>query len=188
MKVLFVSANSRSEYLDIEREHRILLDLLVSAEHSLRVLPAAGVADLREALRANRKSRDFDVLHFCGHASKEHGLHLRGRGHRPAYFSSKMLKKYLIGSNVRLAVLNACDSEALAVSLSKVIPGAIGTTRVVRDLAARQFSRDFYSALISNSSVHTAFEHALKKQRPCSTPAYILASQELSVADRRISK
>jgi len=173
MDILFVSANSADAYMDIEREHRSLQKLVETGEHSLRVLPAAEVEDLRDALRSNGKEKHFDVLHFSGHITVEEGLQLRGEGRRKDFLSGEMLKELLKGSEIRLVVLNACHSEALATSLSKVVPAAIGTTRKIRDVVARQFTRNFYGALKDNASVKDAFEAALKKQKTSSSPAYI---------------
>jgi CHAT domain-containing protein len=175
MDILFVFANSAEAYMDIEREQRTLQNLTKSEGHSLHVLPAAEIADLQEALSANRKDRSFDILHFSGHATEEKGLHLRGAGRQQAFLSIDHLKALLRDSGIRLVVLNACSSESLALSLSEVVPSVIGTTRKVRDVVARQFTRLFYSALKENATVVEALDAALKEQRTSVIPAYIHA-------------
>lgn len=177
MNILFVSANSANAYMDIEREHRTLQKLVEEGEHSLRVLPAAEVTDLRDALKTNQKEMGFDILHFSGHITAEEGLHFRGAGRRKEILSGEKLKEFLKGSKVKLVVLNACHSEALAVSLSEVVPAAIGTTRKIRDVAARRFTRHFYSALKDDASVTDALQAALKKEKPSSSPAYMHAGR-----------
>ena len=177
MNVLFVSANSRDEYVDIEREHRTLQKLLDAGDHSLRVLPAAEIGDLRDALKANEKESAFDILHFSGHITEKEGLQMRGEGRSKAYLKGEMLVKFLKGSGVKLVVLNACHSEALAVALSEVVPAAIGTTREIRDVAARRFTRYFYTALAADVNVKDAFEAAVKMEKQSSSPAYIYASR-----------
>ncbi len=181
MDILFVSANSANEYIDIEREHRTLQKLVETGGHSLRVLPAAELADLCDALSANKQNNTCDILHFSGHATEDKGLHLRGVGRRKDFLSGRKLKNILKGSGIRLVVLNACHSEALAVSLSKVVPAVIGTTRVIPDLAARSFTQHFYTALKANASVSDAIEAALSKQKPSSSPAYMCAGEDLQV-------
>ncbi len=131
---------------------------------------------MREALDANQKSKSFDILHFSGHATEENGLHLRGAGRQPEFLGVEKLKEFLKDSGVQLVVLNACSSEAVAVSLSEVVPAVIGTTRKVRDVVARQFTRLFYSALKENATVIEAFDAALKEQRTSVNPAYIHAA------------
>ena len=181
MDVLFVSANSRDEYIDIEREHRTLQKLVETGDHSLRVLPAAEIEDLRDALRANEKERAFDILHFSGHVTEEESLQMRGEGRRTEFLSGETLIEFLKGSRVKLVVLNACHSEALAVSLCEVVPAAIGTTRKIRDVAARRFTRHFYSALKDDASAKGAFEAALRKEKPSASPAYIYAGRTIQL-------
>jgi len=185
MDILYVSANSADAYMDIEREQRTLQKLTQSGDHSLRLLPAAELADLREALRANRKDRAFDILHFSGHATEEKGLHLRGPGRQQAFLGVEKLKEYLDGSGVRLVVLNACNSKTVAVSLSEVVPSVIGTTRTVRDVVARQFTRLFYAALKEEATVTEALEAALKEQRTSASPAYIHAAKQTQQVNQR---
>ena len=176
MDILFVSANSADAYMDIEREQRTLQKLTKSDGHSLHLLPAAEINDLQEALSANRKDKAFDILHFSGHATEEKGLHLRGAGRQQVFLAVENLKESLKDSGVRLVVLNACNSEAVAVSLSEVVPAVIGTTRKVRDVVARQFTRLFYSALKENATVIEALDTALREQRTSVSPAYIHAA------------
>lgn len=185
MDILFVSANSADAYMDIEREQRTLQKLTKSGGHSLRLLPAAEITDLREALRANKEDRAFDILHFSGHATEEQGLHLRGAGRQQAFLGVEKLKEFLEDSGVRLVVLNACNSKAVAVSLSEVIPAVIGTTRTVRDVVARQFTRFFYTALKENATVIEALEAALKEQRTSSSPAYMYAAKRTQQVNQR---
>ena len=180
MDILFVSANSRDEYIDIEREHRTLQKLVEAGGHSLRVLPAAEIVDLREAVRSNGREKPFDILHFSGHISEKEGLHLRGKGRRKVTLSGEKLKEFLISSEVRLVILNACHSEALAISISEVVPAVIGATHAIRDVVARQFTRNFYAALNENSTVKDAFEFALKQGKQCS-PAYVRVGQDFAL-------
>ena len=179
MKVLLVTANFRDSYIDIEREHRTLQKLLQIGKHDLQVLPAAEIADLRQALTADKIGRAVDILHFSGHATPEEGLHLRGHGRGRDFLEAKEFKTLLGDAGVRLLMLNACHSDCLAIALGEVVPAVIGTTRAVRDVAARKFTRDFYEALTGNSTIRTAFETALEKQKPAASPAYMCAGEGL---------
>ena len=175
MRILFVSANAADAYIDIEREHRTLQRLAESGCHKLYALPAAEIADVRDALTNSEDGKKFDVFHFSGHATEHEGLHLRGENRRKAFLDCKTLKSYLEDSHVKLIVLNACNSEALAVSLSEVVPAAIGTTRKIRDVVARQFTRNFYGALMDDVCAKTAFDFALQQQKQSAIPAYMHA-------------
>jgi len=180
MDILFVSANSRDQYVDIEREHRSLQKLVEAGGHSLRVLPAAEVVDLRDAVRSNGHEKPFDILHFSGHITEKEGLHLRGKGRQKETFSGEKLKELLTGSEVRLVVLNACHSETLAISISEVVPAVIGAVHLIRDVVARQFTRNFYAALNENSTVKEAFEFALKQGKQ-GRPAYVHVGQDFAI-------
>jgi hypothetical protein len=165
MKILLATANSRNAYIDIEREHRTLSKIAEAGGHSLSVLPAVEISDLRDALARNRERRWFDVLHFSGHATSEHGLHLRGKGRQTTYLGGDILRGYLRDSGISLMVVNACCSESLLVSLGDVVPAVIGATREIRDVAARQFTGNFYRALAEGHNVGKAFDMALSKGR-----------------------
>ena len=180
MRILFASANSAREYIDIEKEHRTLQKLVETGNHSLRLLPAAEVTDLQDALRANKKEIAFDVLHFSGHVTKEEGMLLRGEGRRKEALSGEQLREFLKGAKVKLVVLNACNSGPLAMSISEVVPAAIGTTRVIQDRVARRFTSSFYGALTDDCTVKEAFEAALKTGRRDSLP-YMCAGENLDI-------
>ncbi|MEP0203593.1 MAG: CHAT domain-containing protein [Halioglobus sp.] len=179
MKILLFTANFRDSYIDVEREHRTLQSALTSTSDNLQVLPAAEVADLEKAIARSKKTGGIDVLHFCGHATPEEGLHLRGPARGTEFLKAEQLKAILAGAGVKLVVLNACNTQALAEALTHVVPAAIGTTRPVRDVVARQFTRNFYAALQGNSRAREAFEIALKKQKQAATPAYLYAGLDL---------
>ena len=175
MRILFASANSAHAYMDIEREHRTLQKFADGGGCSLRALPAAEIEDLSQALRAPGHGGRYDIFHFSGHITGERGLELRGNGRAREILGGQRLASMLAGSGIKLAVLNACQSAWLANLLSEVVPAAIGTTRKVRDVAARQFTRDFYGALTDGMGVESAFCTALKRQKQSATPAYMHA-------------
>lgn len=165
MRILFVTANSPKAYLDIEREHRALLDVAREGKHSLTILPAAQIDDLREALKPEEGEESFDVLHFSGHATKREGLKLRGKGKGEADLDAADFRGFLEGSGVKLVVLNACESQPLAQAAATVVPAAIGTTKKVADWAARRFTTNFYAALNEHRTVHGAYEAAARQAK-----------------------
>ena len=182
MRILLVTANCANAYLDIEREHRSLQRIAEAGGHSLSVLPAAEVADLRDALVTNRAGDGYDVLHFSGHATREDGLILRAEGRRRATVGGEVLSQYLRGSGVRLVLLNACCSESLLESLSDVVPVVIGAIRDIRDVVARQFTGNFYAALNEGATDRMAFETALAKGKKGS-PAYCRVGRDIRLTD-----
>jgi hypothetical protein len=182
MRILLVTANCANAYIDIEREHRSLQRIAAAGGHSLSVLPAAEVADLRDALATNKAGDGYDVLHFSGHATREDGLILRAKGRRKATIGGEVLGQYLKGSGVRLVLLNACCSESLLESLSEVVPVVIGAIRDIRDVVARQFTCNFYGALNAGATDRVAFETALAKGKKGS-PAYRRLGRDIRLTD-----
>jgi len=180
VKVLLATANSRDLYIDVEREHRALQQILSHASTELQVLPAVEVGDLSDVLTANGETGHIDILHFCGHATPDKGLHFRGPGRKFDFVAAKQLSSLLKDARIQLVVLNACNTQALAESITDVVPAAIGTTRLVRDVAARQFTRSFYQALAKKYTFREAFEKAVKEQKTTATPGYIYAGVDQS--------
>lgn len=180
MKILFVSANSSHAYMDIEREHRSLQQFSETGGHTLSVLPAAEIGDVREALNSGNKQPAFDILHFSGHVAENARLELRGSGRRRDYLDGATLKEFLRDSDVKLVVLNACNSGELATSICEVVPAAIGSTHAIRDVVARQFTRNFYAALNEVAYVKSAFEIAIKQGKQ-GNPAFLRAGKDVAI-------
>lgn len=178
MRILFVFANSANDYIDIEREHRTLQRIVDAGNHSLSVLPAAELADLRDALKGNARKDGFDILHFSGHATEEKGLIMRAKGRKNAALTGTMLRELLRGSGVQLVVINACSGESLLEEISDAVPAAIGATRAIRDVSARRFTASFYDALSTSATVSQAFELALSIGRK-GTPQYVRVGRDL---------
>ena len=182
MRILLVTANCANAYIDIEREHRTLQRIADAGGHSLSILPAAEVTDLRDALATDRARPPFDILHFSGHATPDEGLILRAKGRHKATIGGAVLGKYLQGSGVRLVVLNACCSESQLEALSEVVPVVIGATRNIRDVVARQFTGNFYGALNEGATDRVAFETALAKGKK-GKPAYRRVGRDIRLTD-----
>ena len=183
MRILFVTANSANDYIDIEREHRTLQKIVEAGSGSIHILPAAEPADLQEALRANSKAC-FDILHFSGHATEEEGLILRGQGRGKEALSGDAFREMLSGSGVKLVVLNACGSESTLATIVDSVPMAIGAVREVRDVVARQFTGNFYRALIEGATVREAFDISIEKGKK-GVPAYACMGRDLCLDNVR---
>lgn len=183
LNILFFYANSADAYMDLEREHRNLQRLADAGNHRLTVLPAAEVADLRGALAAGAPADRFDVLHFSGHVTTEDGLKLRGEGRTFDYLDGEDFRAVLRNTGIKLVLLNACSSARLAESLLDIVPTVIGAQNRVRDVVARQFTRNFYSALNAGSAARTAFDSAIGKGRQ-GLPAYAFAGADDPFAAR----
>jgi CHAT domain-containing protein len=99
------------------------------------------------------------VLHFSGHGSTRSQLILEDDDGNPAQVEKEALVNLIgiIPGNLRLVVLNACDTEQVAEALVQHVACAIGMREPIGNDAAIAFSAAFYQALGFDESVATAF-------------------------------
>jgi hypothetical protein len=158
MRVLFVSANPESTMqLQLNDELRRFQHSVSGHRVKMTLLPAAQPEDIRIAL----KSKEFDVVHFCGHAEDE-GILMRNRaGAEVLVEVDELLPLFQEQSSLQLAVLNACNTGTLADALKDNVGTVIGTTRKLDDRAARTLTKVFYASLARNESVASAYSEAM---------------------------
>lgn len=101
------------------------------------------------------------IVHFSGHGDAT-GLVLVGDDGRPQPVAPAALTAMLrtTVATVRLAVLNACYSDAQAEALRDAVGCAIGMKGTISGEAARAFAVGFYRALGHRRSVRNAYEQA----------------------------
>jgi CHAT domain-containing protein len=171
IKVLFLAANPTStKQNDLSREVRQI-------EERIGVGKARGAVELvaRWAVRPGDLRRALDderphVLHFSGHGSPREQLLLED-DFGGAYRVEKEALADLIGilkHNLRLVVLNACNTEPHAEALVEHVECAIGMHETIGDDAAIAFSGALYECLGSGQPVATAFalgKNQVKLQR-----------------------
>lgn len=158
MKVLYVACNPDSaETLTIGSEIRELEQVFRNAQgEPVRFVayPEMPVEELPIEIAAHRP----DVLHISAHGRDGKALVLANANGKEISLDERMLKAFLnFESPPRLIYLNACDSDAIAKALTKIIPMAIGTTAPISNRTARAAARLFYSRLLDGCSVRTAF-------------------------------
>lgn len=122
-------------------------------------LQAANFTRLRSALLQHKPH----VLHISSHCTKQGELQFEegpdGSGLVPKDNFLKLLKA--LRDNLRLVVLNACDSQVIALDLPATIDLAIGMSDKVKDAAAIEFAVSFYEAIGFGRTVENAFDVAL---------------------------
>lgn len=156
MRILFISANPKWEaQLELGDELRTLLASLRGQDVDLMLLPAAQPEDLKIALG----SKQVDVIHFSGHA-KEDGILLRDSEGYAKQVKPEELRELLAERNIKLAVLNACNTKPTADEIQDLVGAVVGTTKVLDDRAARQMTKVFYSTLGAGQSFAAAFDEA----------------------------
>lgn len=156
MRILFISANPKWEdRLELGDELRTLLGSLKGRDVNLMLLPAAQPDDLKIALG----SAGVDVVHFSGHA-KEEGILLRDAEGFAQQVPGAELRDLFRDGNIKLAVLNACSTEATAAEIEEVVGAVIGTTEPLDDRAANKLTKVLYAALGAGQSIDSAFHEA----------------------------
>lgn len=159
MRILFVSANPHwTARLDIGNEMRDLQKSLKGRDVRLMMLPAAQIADLQVAVESN----DIDIIHFSGHATEEDGLQFTNSDGMVEPVDPDYLRELFTGKGIKLAVLNACDTQATAKKIADSVGMVIGTTEELDDKDARKMTKALYASLVNGSSPNEAYEKAIK--------------------------
>ena len=112
------------------------------------------------------------IVHFCGHGHKKQKIILGGALGRAKTVDNQGLAKIftLYNQHLRLVVLNACYTDALARSIAETVDYAVGTSKGIGDKAAVAFAGAFYRALGFGKSVRHAFESAKAELALTKTP------------------
>lgn len=154
--------NAKGDRLESDLEVRGMSEALKEQTASDRCriesCMAVRVRDLMDKLR------DFKphVLHFIGHG-EQFGLYFTDHGGNEHLVNGDAFYRMLEASKVedlRLVVLNACESSEQARELTAIVDCAIGTRVEVPDQCAIQFAQRFYDDLAHGSSVGYAFSRA----------------------------
>jgi hypothetical protein len=148
------------DLLALGREARMIEERIrVGAPRDVLTLVARWAVrpqDLRRALL----EEEPHVLHFACHGSPQEQLILEDDDGAPARVEKEALAdlvKNLLG-NLRMVVLNACDTEPIAEALVRHVDCAIGMHKPIGDAAAIAFSTALYETLGFGKSVETAFQ------------------------------
>jgi len=159
MRILFVSANpSWTTRLDLLDELRELTQSLKGKHYDLELLPAAQPEDLREAV--NGSDTPIDIVHFSGHATEKHGLFFRSGDGRKKMLKAADLNEIFKEKPVKLAFLNACHTKSTAEGFKGVANTVIGTTKKLREDAAKKMTKILYAELSHGKSIDDAFATA----------------------------
>jgi WD40 repeat protein len=95
------------------------------------------------------------------------GVESEGLGHGQAQLVSKSALVQVLRScnegNLRLVVLNACNTRPQAEALTEVVDCVVSMNRTITDRAAIKFAASFYGALAHGRSVQKAFEQGVAR-------------------------
>jgi hypothetical protein len=162
-KILVLAASPKDQVrLNLEKEVReIDLALRLGSHHDQFILDqrwGASRRDLQDIL-LNIKP---DIVHFCGHGAKEHGLVLQNDNQTTQMVSTTALAELFelvttYSKPILCIVLNACYSKAQAEAIEPYIDYIVGMKKEIGDKAAIEFSRGFYRSLSNDLPYEAAF-------------------------------
>ena len=162
VKVLLLSANPLDAPLSIEKEFRAIDAKIRASDYRdhVQLIPhgAVRLEDIPGLLMRHKPH----VVHFSGHgaAGAIELTQADGSSHLvPPRALADIFR--VLKDNVRVVLLNACDSEPQAEAIVGVIDCAVGMSDEIKDDAAIVFAAAFYEALGYGRSVQDAFDLAL---------------------------
>jgi hypothetical protein len=161
IKIVFLAANpENTTHLKLDEEIRAITEKIRMADYRDRLeiisLWAVRADDLIQALNQHKPH----IVHFSSHGDRNGQILLVDRNGNAKPVSAEALKALFttLKDNIRVVVLNACNSRILAEAITEVIDFAIGMNSEIEDQAAIVFSASFYRALGFGRSVQEAFD------------------------------
>jgi hypothetical protein len=162
IKVLLLSANPIDAPLSIDEEFRAIDAKIRASDHrdDVQLIPhgAVRLEDIPGLLMRHKPH----VVHFSGHGAAT-GIALTAHDGTGRIVPPDALANIFqaLKDNVRVVLLNACDSAPQAEAIVSVIDCAVGMSDEIKDNAAIAFAAAFYEALGYGRSVQIAFDLAL---------------------------
>ena len=201
--------------LDTTMEKNRIMMVLRTSLSNLVILGQAKVTFLEHATREKLSQciadGKFDVFHFIGHSDfdAEDGggsIMLEDDEGNAAPEAAEGIGMLLIGSTVRLAVLNSCEGavastesvfHGVAQKIVRVgVPAVVAMQHKVFDTAAIEFASSFYYSLLTHYSVdaavHDARQSLFKKfglaKQAWGTPVLFMRTGGAEVFGRNLEK
>lgn len=160
IRILFLSANPMPcGRILVDVEAREIFEKLQEGPHrdkfELHKYTAIKPVDVQKLLLMHRPH----IVHFSGHGHKRERIILRGATGRAKTVDKQGLAQVfaLYNEHVRLVVLNACFTNALARAIGQTVDYTVGTGKAIGDKAGVAFAGALYRALGFGKSVKEAF-------------------------------
>ena len=173
IRILFLSANPLpTSRILVDLEAKEIREKLEEGPYhnkfELQKCEATQPIDIQKLLLKHRPH----IVHFCGHGHKTQKIILGGAPGRAKTVDKQGLAQIftLYNHHLRLVVLNACFTDALARSIAETVDYAVGTSKGIGDKAAVAFAGAFYRALGFGKSVRSAFKSANAELALTKTP------------------
>lgn len=160
-RILFLAANPKdSSQLRLDEEIREIQTRIRAAEfrESFELVSRWAVRP-RDLLQAFNEIQP-DIVHFSGHGSRNAELVLEDDNGNAKPVSETALAALFqtAKDNIRLVLLNVCNSEGPARAVSQQVECTVGMKTSIGDEAAIIFASTFYGALAFGRSVGQAFD------------------------------
>ncbi|HYR10420.1 MAG TPA: CHAT domain-containing protein [Longimicrobium sp.] len=161
VKVLLMAADSGEGAAGLRLDHEIrgALEAVRVGRAAYELEIAAELAVRADDLRHALLRHDPQIVHFAGHGDRVNGLVFDDGSRVGADELVALLSTF---RDVRVVVLNACDTLSVAKALSEVVDYTVGMELPIDDAAAIRFSAEFYAALAFGRTVPFAFDLARK--------------------------
>lgn len=159
-------------YLEFDQEKNIILDTLKEAISNRMV--EVHIVDNASKEKLQRAFRFFEphIFHYIGHGVSEALALENEETGKHELFDSAQLGQLLDSYKINIAVLNACntanaklDETTISIAeklVEKGIPAVIACNNAIADIAALQFTKEFYQAMLDGFSLETAMSEARK--------------------------
>lgn len=164
IKVLFFASNPfDTNRLKLDEEIRSITMKIRATEYrdSLELLSswATRADDLLQALNMHKP----EIVHFSGHGNEKGEIVLTDDyGHSKPVSQEALLALFkTLRDNIRIVVINSCNSNIYAQTLTEVIDCTIGMQSSINDYSAILFASSFYRAIGFGRSVEEAFEQGV---------------------------
>jgi CHAT domain-containing protein len=163
IRILFLSANpSTTSWIAVDEEAREISERIQEGPYrdnfELHKHTAIRPTDLQKFLLMYRPH----IVHFSGHGHKTQRIILGGTSQAGKAVDQQGLVQMfaLYKRHLRLVVLNACFTDAMARSIAEAVDYSVGTGKGIGDKAGVAFAGAFYRALGFGTSVREAFASA----------------------------
>jgi diguanylate cyclase (GGDEF)-like protein len=164
LKILFLAANPRdTSSLQIDEEIRAISNKLSASEfrECFDIFSAWAVRadDLLQVLNQYKPH----IVHFSGHGNEQGEIILVGRNgiSKPVPKQAFTSLFKALKDNIKLVIINSCNSSVQAEAISDVIDCVIGMNTTIGDQAAITFSASFYRAVGFGRTLQAAFEQGI---------------------------
>lgn len=161
--VLFCGTDTKDgKRLQLDEEIRLITSQIRASKLrdsvELKSVWALRTPELFQAMNEHKPH----IVHFSGHGSEADQIVLLDDQGNPKFIEKAVLVQMLVttASNLHLVVFNTCFSHNQAQAITQHVEAAIGMSTEIGDVAARNFSAQFYSAIGFGRSVQEAYDQA----------------------------